>query len=254
MLASPAEDAAEIITRLGPEVWVEDKYDGIRAQLHKRGADVRLYSRDLHDISSGLPGDRRGGQPARLGRHPRRRDPRLAGRDGAAVHRAPGAARPQVAVGGDPGRGAGHLRRLRCARGRRRRRRAGRGAPAGAADRAPGPPRRAGPAARRGRRPVHPLAPERRGGRRRARGGVRRFACAAQRGAHGQGPGQQLLAGPARPRLAEDEEGARHDRLRRRRRRGRPRQAPRRPVRLHVRRARHRAPTSWSTSARRTAA
>ena len=30
MLASPAEDAAEIITRLGPEVWVEDKYDGIR--------------------------------------------------------------------------------------------------------------------------------------------------------------------------------------------------------------------------------
>ena len=55
MLASPAEDAAEIITRLGPEVWVEDKYDGIRAQLHKRGTDVRLYSRDLHDISTGFP-------------------------------------------------------------------------------------------------------------------------------------------------------------------------------------------------------
>ena len=55
MLASPAEDAAEIVTRLGPEVWVEDKYDGIRAQLHKRGSDVRLFSRDLHDISSGYP-------------------------------------------------------------------------------------------------------------------------------------------------------------------------------------------------------
>ena len=55
MLASPAEDADEIIARLGPEVWVEDKYDGIRAQLHKLGADVRLYSRDLHDISSGYP-------------------------------------------------------------------------------------------------------------------------------------------------------------------------------------------------------
>jgi DNA ligase-1 len=55
MLASPAEDADEIIARLGPEVWVEDKYDGIRAQLHKRGADVRLYSRDLHDISSQFP-------------------------------------------------------------------------------------------------------------------------------------------------------------------------------------------------------
>ena len=55
MLASPAEDADEIIGRLGPEVWVEDKYDGIRAQLHKRGTDVRLYSRDLHDISGQFP-------------------------------------------------------------------------------------------------------------------------------------------------------------------------------------------------------
>jgi DNA ligase-1 len=55
MLASPAEDADEIIGRLGPEVWVEDKYDGIRAQLHKRGIDVRLYSRDLHDISNQFP-------------------------------------------------------------------------------------------------------------------------------------------------------------------------------------------------------
>ena len=55
MLASPAEDAAEIVRRLGPVVWVEDKYDGIRAQLHKRGEMVRLFSRDLHDISSGYP-------------------------------------------------------------------------------------------------------------------------------------------------------------------------------------------------------
>ena len=55
MLASPAEDAAEIVRRLGPLVWVEDKYDGIRAQLHKRGEMVRLFSRDLHDISSGYP-------------------------------------------------------------------------------------------------------------------------------------------------------------------------------------------------------
>jgi ATP-dependent DNA ligase len=55
MLASPAEDADEIIARLGSEVWVEDKYDGIRAQLHKRGTDVRLYSRDLHDVSNEFP-------------------------------------------------------------------------------------------------------------------------------------------------------------------------------------------------------
>jgi DNA ligase-1 len=55
MLASPAENAAEIISRLGPTVWVEDKYDGIRAQLHRRGSEVRLYSRDLHDISQQFP-------------------------------------------------------------------------------------------------------------------------------------------------------------------------------------------------------
>jgi DNA ligase 1 len=55
MLASPAEDAAEILARLGPTVWVEDKYDGIRCQLHRLGSEVRLYSRDLHDISSQFP-------------------------------------------------------------------------------------------------------------------------------------------------------------------------------------------------------
>jgi len=55
MLASPAEDAAEILTRLGPVVWVEDKYDGIRCQLHRQGSEVRLYSRDLHDISNQFP-------------------------------------------------------------------------------------------------------------------------------------------------------------------------------------------------------
>jgi DNA ligase-1 len=55
MLASPAENAAEILARLGPAVWVEDKYDGIRAQLHRCGPVVRLYSRDLHDISEQFP-------------------------------------------------------------------------------------------------------------------------------------------------------------------------------------------------------
>jgi DNA ligase-1 len=55
MLASPAEDAAEILKRLGPTVWVEDKYDGIRCQLHRLGREVRLYSRDLHDISGQFP-------------------------------------------------------------------------------------------------------------------------------------------------------------------------------------------------------
>jgi DNA ligase-1 len=43
------------MTRLGPVVWVEDKYDGIRAQLHLAGGDARLYSRDLHEISRQFP-------------------------------------------------------------------------------------------------------------------------------------------------------------------------------------------------------
>ncbi|HKG56631.1 MAG TPA: ATP-dependent DNA ligase [Candidatus Limnocylindrales bacterium] len=55
MLASPAEDADDIVGRLGVPVWVEDKYDGIRAQLHKAGRQVALYSRDLHDVSGQFP-------------------------------------------------------------------------------------------------------------------------------------------------------------------------------------------------------
>lgn len=55
MLASPAADEVEVLTRLGSPVWVEDKYDGIRAQLHKQGGEARLYSRDLHDVSGQFP-------------------------------------------------------------------------------------------------------------------------------------------------------------------------------------------------------
>src|SRR5215213_842423 len=55
MLASPVADEAEALRRMPPPVWVEDKYDGIRAQLHKLGDDVRLFSRDLNEVTSGYP-------------------------------------------------------------------------------------------------------------------------------------------------------------------------------------------------------
>ncbi len=55
MLAAPVIDEAEVLTRLTPPVWVEDKYDGIRAQLHKRGGEVRLFSRDLNDVTGQFP-------------------------------------------------------------------------------------------------------------------------------------------------------------------------------------------------------
>lgn len=55
MLASPEPDAAAIVARLGSEVWVEEKYDGIRAQLHKQGERAELYSRDLRRITEQFP-------------------------------------------------------------------------------------------------------------------------------------------------------------------------------------------------------
>ena len=55
MLASPEEDAAAIMRRVGHEAWVEDKYDGIRCQLHKEGESIVLYSRDLNEVTAAFP-------------------------------------------------------------------------------------------------------------------------------------------------------------------------------------------------------
>ena len=58
MLASPAEDASEIHSRLAGDdgtVWLEDKFDGIRAQLHRRGDEVALFSRDLRPLDREFP-------------------------------------------------------------------------------------------------------------------------------------------------------------------------------------------------------
>lgn len=67
MLASPEPDADALLARARawagnaggdparPAVWLEDKYDGIRCQLHKVGGLVRLFSRDLKDITGSFP-------------------------------------------------------------------------------------------------------------------------------------------------------------------------------------------------------
>ena len=55
MLAHPSEDTAEVIRRLGTPVWVENKYDGVRCQLHKHGPEVRLFSRDRKEITRQFP-------------------------------------------------------------------------------------------------------------------------------------------------------------------------------------------------------
>ena len=57
MLATPVADADEVIRRVGDEAWIEDKYDGIRAQLHlaAAGAAPQLFSRDLNEITVSFP-------------------------------------------------------------------------------------------------------------------------------------------------------------------------------------------------------
>ena len=57
MLATPVADATEVMWRVGDEAWIEDKYDGIRAQLHLAAADAapQLFSRDLNEITVSFP-------------------------------------------------------------------------------------------------------------------------------------------------------------------------------------------------------
>lgn len=51
---SSAKNASELqeSQKACPTLWIEDKYDGVRCQLHKVGQRVALYSRDLKDITA----------------------------------------------------------------------------------------------------------------------------------------------------------------------------------------------------------
>lgn len=65
MLASPEPTAAKVLERArewqggadseAGALWVEDKFDGIRCQLHKVGDRVALFSRDLKDVTDTFP-------------------------------------------------------------------------------------------------------------------------------------------------------------------------------------------------------
>jgi DNA ligase 1 len=50
MLASPVDTPGEVVDSFPQGALVEDKFDGIRAQVHKSGDRVRLYSRTLDEI------------------------------------------------------------------------------------------------------------------------------------------------------------------------------------------------------------
>jgi DNA ligase-1 len=56
MLASPVETAAEAFERMGADkVWTEEKYDGVRCQLHNVDGRVELFSRDLKETTGAFP-------------------------------------------------------------------------------------------------------------------------------------------------------------------------------------------------------
>jgi DNA ligase-1 len=54
MLASPAGDPAEALERLG-EAAFEYKLDGARLQVHRAGDEVRVFTRQLQDVTARLP-------------------------------------------------------------------------------------------------------------------------------------------------------------------------------------------------------
>lgn len=56
MLSIPEPDAPAIIARFGEEaLWVEPKFDGIRAQIHTDGTSAHIFSRDLKNVTATFP-------------------------------------------------------------------------------------------------------------------------------------------------------------------------------------------------------
>jgi DNA ligase-1 len=55
MLAQTAESVTEAFELLGPEVAFEWKVDGARVQVHKAQDEVRVYTRNLNDVSAAVP-------------------------------------------------------------------------------------------------------------------------------------------------------------------------------------------------------
>ncbi len=55
MLATPAADLSDVARTMPDEFFVEDKFDGIRAQAHVRERRVVLYSRTMDEIAHRFP-------------------------------------------------------------------------------------------------------------------------------------------------------------------------------------------------------
>ena len=55
MLATPAADLKDVARTMPEEFFVEDKFDGIRAQAHVQGGRVALYTRTLDEVTHRFP-------------------------------------------------------------------------------------------------------------------------------------------------------------------------------------------------------
>jgi len=55
MLATPAADLADVARTMPEEFFVEDKFDGIRAQVHVKDGRVAIYSRTMDDVTHRFP-------------------------------------------------------------------------------------------------------------------------------------------------------------------------------------------------------
>jgi DNA ligase 1 len=55
MLAQTAEEMSEAFERYSGQMALEYKLDGARVQIHRRGDEVRIYSRNLAEVTASLP-------------------------------------------------------------------------------------------------------------------------------------------------------------------------------------------------------
>ena len=55
MLFLKADTLADALTKLGPTVALEYKFDGFRCEVHKKGSDVLLFTRRLENVTTQFP-------------------------------------------------------------------------------------------------------------------------------------------------------------------------------------------------------
>ena len=55
MLAQPADDIDEALAQIEGEIALEWKLDGARIQVHKAGDEIKVFSRNLRDVTAAVP-------------------------------------------------------------------------------------------------------------------------------------------------------------------------------------------------------